>query len=93
MVKEAILKTGLKRGSYLTTTGELSPLQAHIDLALSPNRGLPDVILRIDLNGLRAAGYEIPKPTSVARSNNMPGGGYEMHFPYPINPQFITVIK
>ncbi len=93
VVKESILKTGLRRGSYLTTTGELSPLQAHIDLALSPNRGLPDVILRIDLNGLRAAGYEIPKPTPVARSNNMPGGGYEMRFPYPINPQFITVIK
>ncbi|MDP1961687.1 MAG: hypothetical protein Q8K93_05740 [Reyranella sp.] len=91
--KESILKTGLKRGSYLTTTGELSPLQAHIDLALSPNRGLPGAVVRIDLNGLRAAGYEIPKPTQVGRSNNMPGGGYEVRFPYPINPQFITVIK
>ena len=37
--------------------------------------------------------HEIPAPTRVGRSYNMPGGGYEMKFPYPIKPEFITVIK
>jgi hypothetical protein len=71
----------------------LSPLQAHIDLALRPNRGLSDALLRIDLNGLRRAGYEIPNPTQVGRSFGMPGGGYEMQFSYPIPPEFIRVVQ
>ncbi len=50
----------LRAGSYATKTGALSPLQAQIDLALAPNRGLPNALLRIDLAGLRKAGYEIP---------------------------------
>jgi hypothetical protein len=83
----------LYAGSYATTTSTLSPLQAHIDLALPPNRGLPSTILRIDLNALRAAGYEIPSTTRVGRTYNMPGGGYEMKFPYHVKPEFITVIK
>jgi hypothetical protein len=28
----------------------------------------------------------------VGRSYNMPGGGYEMQFPYPIPPEFIKVV-
>jgi hypothetical protein len=92
-VASLIGETGLRAGSYATTTGELSPLQAQIDLALSPNRGLPDALFRIDLNGLRNAGYEIPPVTPVARSFNMPGGGFEMEFPYRIPPEYITRIR
>jgi hypothetical protein len=61
-------------------------------LALPPNRGLPGVTLQIDLDGLRAAGYDIPEVGQVGRSYNMPGGGTEMYFPYPIPPQFIKVL-
>jgi hypothetical protein len=85
--------SGLRSGSYATTTGELSPLQAQIDLALPPNRGLPDALFRIDLNGLRNAGYEIPPVTRVGRSFNMPGGEFEMRFPYEIPSEFVTRIR
>lgn len=88
-----IQKGGLYDGSYATTTRSLSPLQAQIDLALPPWRELPGAILRIDLEAMRARGYVIPKPTPVTRSFGMPGGGYEIHFPYPIPPEYITVIK
>jgi hypothetical protein len=89
----SIQRNGLRPGSYATTTSELSPLQAQIDLALSPNRGLTDTILRVDLAGLRRAGYAMPTVTPVARSFNMPGGGVEMQFPYPIPPEFLSVLK
>jgi hypothetical protein len=84
---------GLREGTYVTPTGNLSPLQAHIDLALPPNRGLPDALIRVDLAGLRGDGYEIPAITRVGRSYGMPGGGYEMRFPYEIPARYIKVIK
>jgi hypothetical protein len=88
-----IERKGLKPGAYATPTGTLSPMQAHIDLALPPNRGLPDVRIRIDLAGLHRAGCIIPRITQVARRHGMPGGGYEMQFLYNIPPQYITVIR
>ena len=84
---------GLRAGAYATPDGELSPLQAQIDLALPPNRDLPGGLIRIDLAGLRQAGYDIPDVTQVGRSYNMPGGGYEMQFPYPIPPEFLKVVR
>ncbi len=89
----SIEREGLRAGSYVTPTGTLSPLQAQIDLALAPNRGLPEAVLRIDLAGLRQAGYEIPEITQVGRNFGMPGGGFEMQFPYRIPPDYITVIR
>lgn len=96
---DSITKTGLNKGSYATPNGSLSPLQASLELALPPNRALPDAALRIDLAGLRRAGYEIPSPTRVSstvssggRTYSMPGGGYEMQFPYAIPPEFIKVV-
>ena len=68
-------------------SGTLSPLQAQIELALPGNRGLPDALVRIDLAGLRAAGYRIPAITHVSSRFGLPGGGYEMQFPYPVPPQ------
>lgn len=60
---------------------------------MSSNRGLRDAVLGVDLAGLRQAGYQIPEITQVGRSFGMPGGGYEMYFPYSILPEFITVIR
>lgn len=88
----SIESKGLLPGSYATPNGGLSPLQAQIDLALPPNRGLPGSMIRIDLDGLRAAGYDIPGVSRVGRSFNMPGGGFEMQFPYAIPPEFLKVI-
>ncbi len=89
----SIEANGLRPGSFATSTGELSPLQAQLNLALPPNRGLTDSILRIDLNGLRGAGYEVPQFTQAGRMFNMPGGGMEMQFPFAVPPEFISVIK
>ena len=46
-----------------------------------------------DLDGLRSAGYQIPAATRVAGRYGMPGGGYEMQFPYAIPAEFIRVIQ
>jgi hypothetical protein len=97
---ESISANGLRPGSYATPNGSLSPLQAQIDLALPPNTGLRDAVLRVDVAGLRQAGYEIPGITRVSgtvtgpggRVYTMPGGGYEMQFPYAIPPEFIKVV-
>jgi hypothetical protein len=97
---ESITTNGLNKGSYATPNGSLSPLQASLELALPPNRALPDAALRIDLAGLRRAGYDIPQPTRVSstvssggRTYSMHGGGYEMQFPYAIPPEFIKVVS
>lgn len=87
----SIRSHGLRPGSYATTNGRLSPLQAQIDLALPPTRGLTETMIRIDVAGLRRAGYEIPELSQIPRSAAMPGGGFEMQFPYAIPPEFITV--
>lgn len=76
-----------------TRTEDSPHVQAQIDLALAPNRGLRNALLRIDLAGLRQAGYQIPETTRVPRSFGMPGGGFEMQCPYSIPPEFITVIR
>jgi hypothetical protein len=65
-----------------------------------PNTGLRDAVLRVDVAGLRQAGYEIPGITRVSgtvtgpggRVYTMPGGGYEMQFPHKIAPEFIKVV-
>ena len=88
-----IMRTGLRPGSYATPTGNLSPLQAHIELALNPAGGPRNAVLQIDLGGLRAAGYEIPPVTRVTSANRMPGGGWEMRFPYEVPPEFLEVVQ
>ncbi len=89
----SIEQNGLRPGTYATLDGGLSPFQAQIDLALRPNRGLTDVVVRIDLAGMRQAGYQVPSVSQVGRSFGMPGGGTEMRFPYPVPPQFISLIR
>jgi hypothetical protein len=95
----SIAENGLRPGSGATTAGDLSPLQAQLELALPPNRALPDMIVRIDVSGLREAGYEIPEVSRVGnvvsgsdgRVYTMPGGGTEMQFPYAVPPEFLTM--
>jgi hypothetical protein len=58
-----------------------------------PNQGAGHCLLRVDLAGLRKAGYEIPKVTRVGRSFNMPGGDYELQFPYEVPPEYISVVS
>ena len=90
---DSIASDGLRAGSYATPVEGLSPMQAHIELALNPAGGARNAVLEIDLAGLRSAGYEIPEVTRVTSAFNMPGGGYEMQFPYEIPPEFIKVIQ
>jgi hypothetical protein len=97
---QSITTDGLRKGSYATPDGSLSPLQASLELALPPNRALPNAAIRIDLAGLRRAGYEVPNPTRVSstvssggRTYSMPGGGYEVQFPYAIPPEFLKVVS
>jgi RHS repeat-associated protein len=89
----SIQRQGLRGGSYATPNGSLSPLQAQIDLALPANRGLPDTLIRIDLSGLRNAGFQVPRATRVPSNFRMPGGGEEMYFSYPVPSKFLEVIE
>lgn len=97
---QSIAENGLRPGSYATPNGSLSPLQAQLELALPPTRALPGATVQIDVAGLRGAGYEIPAVSRVSstvtgaggRVYTMPGGGYEMNFPYAIPPQFLKVV-
>jgi len=97
---DVIKREGLRPGSYGTPNGNLSGLGAKLELALPPTRCAPDIRIRIDLEGLRKAGYEIPTPSRVSnvvrgpdgRVYTMPGGGYEMQFPYEIPGKFLEVL-
>ncbi|MBI5779629.1 MAG: hypothetical protein HZA49_09280 [Planctomycetes bacterium] len=83
----SIMNEGLRSGTYATPTKGLSSSQAQGALKLSGP--LRNTVLEIDVAGLRAAGYEIPRVTRVVG-----GTGYEMKFLYEIPPQFIKeVIK
>jgi hypothetical protein len=90
---DSIMESGLRPGSYATTEGDLSPDEAQVRLALNPAAGERGALIQIDLNGLRAAGYDIPEVTQVAPAYGMPGGGWEMQFPYEIPPQYLQVIR
>lgn len=87
------MQTGLRAGTYATPSPGLNPLQAQIRLALDPAGGIRNAVIRIDLSALRAAGYEIPTVTRVMGANGMPGGGWEMRFPYEVPPEFLKVIR
>jgi hypothetical protein len=84
---EAISREGPFPGSFATPTEGLSPLQAHVELALNPAGGARNALLEIDLAGLRGAGYEIPEISRFTGSYGMAGGGYEMQFPYAVPPE------
>jgi hypothetical protein len=92
-----IMAEGLQPGAsgsvFTTPAGNLSPLQAQIDLALPPNRGLRQHLLEIDTKVLQSRGISIPPGQTVGRMFNMSGGGVEVVFPHAIPPQAIKVIR
>jgi len=80
-------------GVFTTPSGNLTPLQAQIDLALKPNRGLPDATFRIDLKKVREMGIDVSKPRQVSRAFNQPGGGTEIIIDGNVPPSTLTRIK
>ena len=90
-----ILEKGLVPGRasgkvWTTPNGSLTPTQAQIELALSPNRGLPGAMLEIDAAALQRAGIKPSLgPVRVQPTSNAPGGGLETIFDQAIPPEFI----
>ena len=84
------MSEGLRPGSYATPNGDLTPLQARLELSLNPAKSLPDAQIGIDLEGLARDGYELPSMNRVQNWYGMPGGGTEMQFPYAIPPNYLT---
>ena len=41
---------------------------------------------------MRQASFEVPPVTRVSSAFGMPGGGYEMYFPYEIPPEFLKQV-
>ncbi len=87
------IKPGLSGNVFTTPNGILSPLQAQIDLALPPNRGLPIHLIEIDVSTLRQLGYTVPRGGQVGRAYNMPGGGCEVVFPGRIPPAALRLVR
>ena len=94
---DSIAEAGLRRGSggqvFTTPHGNLSPIQAQIDLALPANRGLPNSVFEIDVATLRRLGIGVPPPSQVGRSFNMPGGGLEVPIRRDIPPEALRRIQ
>jgi hypothetical protein len=79
---------------YATTKSGLTPVQAQIELALTSNRGLPDALFEIDVEGLRKIGINpILGPRSVAGGNFGAGGGVEIIFNKPIPAKYLIRLK
>ena len=89
---DEIRRIGLVRNSegkiFATPTGGLSPFGAQIELALPGNR-LRNAVVKIDLEGLRKAGYKIPEPKRVTGRFGRPGGGWEYEFHYDIPAKYL----
>ena len=93
-----ISKTGLNLSPdkfvYTTTKGDLSPVQAQIELALRPNRGYPNALFGLDVKGLSKAGINpVVGPKPVTGGNFGAGGGIEVLFNKPIPPEYLNRIK
>ena len=90
---DSILENGLQLGSsgkvFTTTAGDLTPLQAQIELALPPNRGLPGALFEIDTSALPQPLFG---PGRVLPTATAPGGGVEVIFGQPIPPSALTRI-
>ena len=94
---DSIIENGLRPGAsgkvFTTPDSIKSGLQAQIDLALPPNRGLPDAVLEIDTKTLQNMGVNVPPSSMVKRDFNMPGGGQEIIFESLIPPEAIKKIE
>jgi RHS repeat-associated protein len=93
-ISQGGLRTSSNGFLYTTTEGGLSPIQAQINLALSPNRGLPNALFRIDAQGLENIGIRpFSGPRAVTGGNFGAGGGTEVLFNRPIPAQYLIRIK
>ena len=93
-----ILEKGLVPGGsgkvFTTPNGGLTPLQAQIELGLSPNRGLPGALLEIDAAAMQRAGITPSLgPLRVQPTRNAPGGGTELIFDQQIPAEFIRRVR
>jgi len=81
---ENILQKGLGYDRPLTWTtpaGNLSPVQAQIELALPPNRGYPNALFEIDTATLQKLGINpAVGPQRIMSTPNAAGGGIEYIF-------------
>ena len=71
----------------------MSPLQAQIDLALPPNRGLPGHLVEISVPTLKNMGIDVPSGQQVGRMFNMPGGGTEVVFDHALPSEAIKILR
>ena len=94
---DSIAENGLRPGAsgkvFTTPDGTKSGLQAQIDLALPPNRGVPNALMEIDTKTLQNMGIRIPNSTQVKRDFNMPGGGQETVFDTLIPPESLRRVR
>ena len=90
---ESALRVGASGKVFTTPDGMKSGLQAQIDSALPPNRGVPDALFEIDTRTLNQMGVKIPDATLVHRDFNMPGGGHEVVFDTRIPPEAIRRVR
>ncbi len=92
----AILEGGLRPGQsgfvYATPEGNLSPLQAIVDLALPPNR-VPDALFEIDVAKLKQLRIDVPLPNRIGRAYNQPGGKLEIPINGRIPPEALKRIR
>jgi len=93
---ESILQNGLGAGgrrTFATPAGNLSPVQAQIELALPANRGYPGALFEIDTARLQQLGINpAVGPQQIMSTPNAGGGGIEFIFNQPIPPSAIKQV-
>ena len=95
---DSIMSQGLKIGGsgeiYATPFGDLSPIQAQLENALNPAKGLPIHTIEIDVAKCQSLGIGISGPQRVTGMvNGMPGGGVEYTFNQSIPSSALTVAR
>ena len=93
---ESILQNGLGAGgrrTFATPAGNLSPVQAQIELALPANRGYPGALFEINTARLQQLGINpAVGPHRIMSTPNAGGGGIELIFNQPIPPSAIRQV-
>ena len=92
---ESIMQKGLGYGRplvYTTPVGNLSPVQAQIELALSPNHGYPSALFEIDTARLQQLGIRPIMRRRVMSTSTAAGGGIEIIFNQPIPPSALKLV-
>jgi len=93
-----ILENGIRPGKtgkvFTTPSGNLTPLQAQIELSLPANRGLSNAVFEIDINTLNSLNIKPSSgPLRVLPTSTAPGGGFEVLFDQLIPSEAIRRIR